>query len=359
MSSKASEERAPASRVRWSIATLLFLLTVINYSDRGVLGAVGPILIKTFHLSVAQFGVVASAFGWGYCIMVFASGWVVSALGARRTYQWFVTLWSVLIAATATAGNFGALVLLRLLFGASEGTVFPGGSQLIGTWLPHSERGRATGLMGAGIPLGSLVVVPLAVWLTHAYGWRVPFVVLGAFGIIWVLVAMRIITDEPHNNRKVSHSELIHIESGSGGAATMDRPPWARILRSRTLWLAGLAFFSSAYGLYFMLNFFPTYLVRERHVPFTSLALLGTVPWAAMTLGALLSGAISDQIYRRSGDLRTARTYLAGGCLVITGILIAVSVSLASTASIVTLLSVACFVNFVANPIFFAMCSAS
>lgn len=120
MTQKNGEASIPLGRRRWGICALLFVLTAINFADRGVLGVVGPVLMKSFHLSVAQFGIVASAFGWGYAPVVFVSGWIVSALGARRTYNWFVTLWSVLIAATAMAGSFGTLFILRLFFGASE-----------------------------------------------------------------------------------------------------------------------------------------------------------------------------------------------------------------------------------------------
>ena len=252
--------------------------------------------MKSFHLSVAQFGIVASAFGWGYAPVVFVSGWIVSALGARRTYNWFVTLWSVLIAATAMAGSFGTLFILRLFFGASEGTVFPAAGQLIGKWLPFSERGRAAGLMLAGIPLGALLVVPLSVWLTRAYGWQVPFVVLGVLGIVWVLVANAIIVDSPHGDGAIAELVPVHSDRDEVLAGTEKRPPWGRIFRSRTLWLAGLASFSSAYGLYFMLSFFPTYLVRQRHVAFAAVALLGTVPWAAMVAGALVSGVVSVRV---------------------------------------------------------------
>jgi ACS family hexuronate transporter-like MFS transporter len=340
--------------MRWTISVLLFVLTTINYADRGVLGAVGPVLIKEFHLTIAQFGVVASAFGWGYCLMVFVSGGIVAGLGPRRTYQWFVTLWSLLIAAVATANSFVALLVLRALFGASEGTVFPGGSHLIGKWLPYSERGRAAALMGSGIPLGSLLVVPFAVLLTHSYGWRLPFIALGAIGIVWVIVASFLVTDLPRENRRVSSDELSLIGEGSPERETTGAP-WGRILRSRTLWLTGLAFFSSAYGLYFMLNFFPTFLVKERGIPFASIALIGTLPWIAMTIGALLSGVISDRVLSVSKDLRKARSYFAGGCLVVTGLLIGLTVLLSDTTAIVAVISVASFVNFVANPIFFAI----
>jgi sugar phosphate permease len=112
---------------------------------------------------------------------------------------------------------------------------------------------------------------------------------------------------------------------------------------------------SSAYCLYFMLNFFPTYLVKQRHVPFTSLALLATIPWVAMTIGTLVSGVISDKIYSWSGDLRRARSYLAGSCLVLTGVMIAATIGLTNTTAIVIMLSLASGVNFITQPLFFAI----
>lgn len=343
------------TRVRWKISVLLLFLTVISYADRGVLGAVGAMLMKELHLSVELFGVVASGFGWGYMILVFLSGSIVNRLGPRRTYTWFVSLWSIVFIAIAAVGSFGSLLLLNIVFGGGEGTVFPCGSQLIGKWLPRTERGRAASLMAAGIPLGSLVVVPTSVRLSQAFGWRLPFVIFGGIGIVWLLVALPIITDTPCGNPRVSMAELKVIDAEFAEQSLTSSVPWGHILRSRTLWLAGLGFFSSAYTLYFMLTFFPTYLVTQRHIESAALALLGTIPWAAMTLAALLSGVVSDRIYRRHGDLRRARTYFAGTCLVVTGILIATTTSLTNTHAIVAVLSIASFVNFLANPIFFAI----
>jgi len=74
-------------RNRWVIAWLLFVITIINYADRGVLGVVAPVLMKTFGLSIKQFGIIASGFGWGYVLMVFL-GVVVFRDHAGGRCQW-------------------------------------------------------------------------------------------------------------------------------------------------------------------------------------------------------------------------------------------------------------------------------
>lgn len=333
-------------RNRWAVARLLFLITIINYADRGVLGVVAPVLIKTFGLSIKQFGIIASGFGWGYVLFVFLGGGIVSVLGPKRTFMYSSVLWSFAIMLVGAASGFASLLGLRILFGASEGVVFPSGSQLIGNWFPDKEHGRAASLMGAGIPLGSLIVIPTAVWLTGAYGWQAPFLLLGVVGLIWAILCKIYISDKPAGLASVP------IDSAVTNAPSV---PWSRILSSRTLWLTGLAFFSSAYVLYFLLNFLPTYLVREKHMEFSHIAYFGSLPWISMTIGALISGPISDFVYKKTGSLRSSRSYLAGICLVLTGVIISLTLFVTNTFLIVFLISIASLINFTANPIFFAI----
>ncbi len=356
---KMSVETITPGRWRWAVVGLLTILTVINYADRGVLGVVGPILIKDFHLSPGQFGLVSSAFGWGYSAVLFASGAIVTALGPVRTYRWFVLLWSLLIGCTALVGNFAGLLVVRLFFGGAEGTVFPSSSRVIANWVTPRERARAVGLEGGvGIPLGGLIIVPLATWLAYSFGWQAPFVLLAIVGVVWVVIGTTLITDTPAENRFVSTREREFLKEHAAGLASqtsLSRTPWRRIFLSGTLWQAGLAFFASAYVLYFLLTFFPTYLVNYKHVPFKSLAILGTLPSIGMIVGAVASGFISDWIYRRTGSLRAARSYFAGTCLLATGVLVGISTLLTNVTAIVAVVSVAAAVNFMANPIFFAI----
>lgn len=333
-------------RNRWTVAWLLFAITIINYADRGVLGVVAPVLIKTFGLSIKQFGIIASGFGWGYVLMVFLGGGIVSMLGPKKTFIYSSVLWSFAIMLVGAATGFASLLGLRILFGASEGVAFPSGSQLIGNWFPDREHGRAASLMGAGIPLGSLLIIPIAVWLTGTYGWQAPFLLLGVIGLVWAVLCKMFISNRPADQAQAPDDSAVIA------AASV---PWTRIITSRTLWLTGLAFFSSAYVLYFLLNFLPTYLVRERHMEFSHIAYFGSLPWIFMTIGALLSGPISDFVFKKTSSLRWGRSYLAGICLVLTGLIISMTLFVTNTYLIVILISIASLINFTANPIFFAI----
>lgn len=343
-------------RFRWVVAILLLTLTTINYADRSVIGLVATDLEKTFHLTIAQYGIIASAFGWVYVPFMFIGGWILASTGPKRMYIWAVLLWSLFIALVPLASGFAMLLVFRALFGGAEGSIFPTGSKLIERWFPTSERSRASAFMTAGIPLGSLVVTPLAVFLTIRYSWRMPFYVLAAIAVVWVIVAIVWLSDNPEGSGAIKSSEQTWIlRQRSISTTEVPRPvPWKQILGHGSLWATGWAFFSSAYVLYFMLAFLPSYFVKARHVPYSHLSLLGSLPWAAMVAAALISGVVSDRLFRTRSQ-RTSRSLVAGMYLIVTGILMLLTLSTNSTGLIVALITIASFFNFLANPLFFVI----
>ena len=62
------------TRLRWWIATLLFLATVINYVDRQTLSVLAPVLRDEFHLSNTDYSRILFAFLLAYMIMQSGSG---------------------------------------------------------------------------------------------------------------------------------------------------------------------------------------------------------------------------------------------------------------------------------------------
>jgi ACS family hexuronate transporter-like MFS transporter len=339
---------------RWTIALLIFAITVINYADRGILGVVAPILISEFHLTIKQFGIIGSGFGWGYVLFAFLGGKIVSRLGAKRTYMYFSILWSFFVVLFAGASGFAGLLILRIFFGASEGVVFPAGTQLLGSWFPVGERGKAASVMPLAIPLGTLLITPLAIWLTGIYGWRAPFIFLGALGPIWALFCKIYIFDKPPLTDP-SAEVLATASAQKAGDNRGAEIPWSRIVRSRSLWIATLAAFASAFFLYFLLNFLPLFLVREKHIELSHIAYMSALPWIFMALGAAVSGVFSDFVFKRTGNLRLSRSYLAGGCLILAGISIAATLIVSSVFAVVCLISLASFINFLAQPALFAI----
>ena len=50
-----------ASKFRWWIVVMLFVVTSVNYADRAVLAITGPVLSKDLGINSAQMGFIFSA----------------------------------------------------------------------------------------------------------------------------------------------------------------------------------------------------------------------------------------------------------------------------------------------------------
>jgi len=84
------------------------------------------------------------------------------------------------------------LLLLRILQGVAVGGEVPGAWVFVSEHVHPSRVGLACGILTAGLTggilLGSLVATGLSIVMTHgqltAYGWRIPFLIGGAFGLL-------------------------------------------------------------------------------------------------------------------------------------------------------------------------------
>ena len=106
-------------------AALLFAAWTVDYIDRLVINAALPAIGETFGIDHGERGMVVSAFFVTYALLQIPGGLLADRFGGVRVACLALLLWSVFTGLTAVAWSFGALLVIRLLFGAAQG-VFPG-----------------------------------------------------------------------------------------------------------------------------------------------------------------------------------------------------------------------------------------
>ena len=104
-----------ASSTRYTIFSLLFLIALINYIDRGALSFAANAISQEFHFSKVQLGAVLGYFGFGYLCGSLCGGFLADRLGTKKVWLMAGILWSLLEIATAWAGELG-MALFGLAF---------------------------------------------------------------------------------------------------------------------------------------------------------------------------------------------------------------------------------------------------
>ncbi len=326
--SAAFQDIARPTRWRLVVVLMLFVTVVINYLDRASLSIAAPRIAQDLALTPAQLGLVLSAFAWAYAPLQLPGGLLVDRVKPRLLYAAAIILWSAAAMLHSLAASLGGLLVLRLLLGAFETPAFPINNRIITTWLPERERASAVGTYTSGQYVGLAFLTPVLVLTQQAFGWRAMFVATGMAGVVWG-VAFFLLYRDPRQERRANAAELAHIAQGGGqldwvgkdtvhaGAAV----PASRAFRSRKLWGLFLGQACVTATNWFFLTWFPTYLVRYRHIDFIKVGFVATLPFLAAYVGVLLSGFLSDRLVRRGWSLGAARKLP-----IVTGLVLATSI---------------------------------
>jgi ACS family hexuronate transporter-like MFS transporter len=281
--------------LRWIIAGLLFLATLINYLDRQILSVVAPMLRSDLHLSNSEYAYAINAFLIPYAIMYAVGGKIIDWLGPRRGLAWSLAIWSVAsLCHTFTIGLID-LCLYRFFLGAAEPGNFTATIKAVSAWFPVRERGFAVGAILAGTGLGAIVAPPVVLWLALHYGWRMAFLVTSLAGLFWLLVWLPVYR-EPHQHPRITTGELEYILSDRGVDPSLGEEPsspWSELLRLRKTWSFIFArIFCDPLG-YFYWFWMPSYLVFAKSFSFALLAKWLWIPYLFQSLGLLAGGRFS------------------------------------------------------------------
>jgi MFS transporter, ACS family, hexuronate transporter len=114
-------------------------------------------------------------------------GWLVDRWNVRWIYSTVVLLWSLAGFLTGFAQGFISLLICRLLLGLAESGNWPCGLRTTQRILTPSERTMGNSLLQSGAALGAVLTPLFVLGLFQWTGtWRYSFMIVGAFGVIWV-----------------------------------------------------------------------------------------------------------------------------------------------------------------------------
>ncbi|RZM20035.1 MAG: MFS transporter, partial [Sphingomonas sp.] len=229
-------------RYRWVICSLLFAATALNYVDRQMIGVLKPTISADLGWDETTYADVIFWFQAAYAIGYLSFGKIVDVLGARIGYSVAFVIWTLGHTLCGFAGNAFQFSAARALLGIGESGNFPAGIKAVSEWFPARERAFATGVFNAGANIGAIItplVVPFIV-VTLGMGWRMAFVITGAFSLIW-LVFWIAMYRRPRESTKVSATELAYIESDPADPA--EKIGWLKLLGYRETWAFALGKF--------------------------------------------------------------------------------------------------------------------
>lgn len=311
----------PASRYRWVVAALFFIIYTIAAADRANLGVVLPFLRKEFTMTNAEAGGLVSIFLLTYALAQLPSAWLLSRHGVRKVFTISMVLTSIATGMTGLVGSLLSLKLCRLALGLAEGPLPIGVTTTINNWFPSTEKGTASGIFLSAVKFGPVLTPVLGAAIIATWGWKAVFLWFAVPGILLSVFWYLLVADRPQDSRFVNDGELETISEGRGKASgdhapllSRPMPRLDRLIRVRdepvlhttrevlTSWnIIGCAL---GYGCQLgissvLLAWIPTYLLAVKHFSIINMGLVSAAPWIGAIVGNVLGGMLADRLLDR------------------------------------------------------------
>ncbi len=291
---------------------MLVLSGSINTIDRAALSVANPLIRADMHLSIAQMGLLLSAFLWAYAFAQLPTGALIDRLGPRRLLALGLAVWSgaqLLCGLVATVGQFAAA---RVLLGIGEAPNFPTGGRVVRDWFHARERGFASGVFNSASYIGTGIAAPLLTFLMLSFGWRWMFAIMGMLGL-GAAVLWYVLYRDP-DQMALTEEENRYRTAGDAPekASPVTFGEWRALFRFRTTWGMILGYFGVIYVNWLFNAWLPGYLEMARHMSIRMTGLVAAVPYAFAVAGALSGGGWRTRSWRaacrgsRAGSFRSA-----------------------------------------------------
>ncbi|MFH1139872.1 MAG: MFS transporter [Pseudomonadota bacterium] len=284
-------QQPPVSR-RYAgfVLTLLFLLYMLDYTDRMIIVSLFPFLKSDWGLSDTQCGLLVSTVYWSILVFSFPVSILVDRWSRKKSIGLMAMLWSLATLACAFTANFGQLFAARTAIGLGEAGYAPGGTAMISALYPQEKRARVLGLWNASIPLGSALGIGIGGFVAERYGWRHAFGLVAVPGMVAALLCFFI-----KDYRTVELSRAV----GGGLDSRRVRLGWAEVAKgfahNRTLLLNNLGFAANVFVTTSLLTWLPTYFHREYGLTMSQAGVKGGMVMMLAIVGAPLGGYLADR----------------------------------------------------------------
>ncbi|MGV0919107.1 MFS transporter [Empedobacter falsenii] len=306
-----NETSIKPSSFRWTICSLLFVATTINYLDRQVLSLTWKdYLVPEFHWNNNDYGNITALFSIFYAVSMLFAGRFIDKMGTKKGFLYAIAIWSIgaclhAFCGIATAGfitdnwlvgfagakeilekvsdtsliistSVSLFIFARLILAIGEAGNFPGAIKATAEYFPKKDRAFATSIFNAGATVGALAAPLTIPFIAKSMGWEMAFIIIGALGFIWMGFWIYLY-QEPHKHPKVNSAELEYIqqdiEENTGSSTEGRKLTFSECFKYKQTWAFIFGKFMTDGVWWFYLFWTPAYLSSVYNMDSTQSAL--------------------------------------------------------------------------------------
>jgi EmrB/QacA subfamily drug resistance transporter len=190
------QEDEAIQKKRWMILIVLNLFTFMATLDGSIVNIALPVLVKELHLPLAQVEWVTTIYLMSICSAILFFGKLGDIAGKIKIFKigMVVFIFGSLLCGISTSLPF--LIASRIIQAIGASMTMANSQGIVTDIFPSTERGKAIGLIGTFVSLGSIAGPSLGGIIVSTLGWEYIFWVNVPIGLIAIFLGWKVLPSD-------------------------------------------------------------------------------------------------------------------------------------------------------------------
>ena len=192
---------------KFQTAILVLLSFVLGNNEFLVMGVLSNIS-KTYHVSIANVGLLITAYGLIYAI---CTPIITSLLGNFNRYYTLMILTVIFILGNTLSGfatNYIVLIISRVIAASVAGAIISLSMTFSSVIAPRSKQGSVVSWIFSGFSIASVFGVPFSTAISRIFDWRMTFFIISFVSVITLILLMLSLPKDMERNTSPLKSQL-------------------------------------------------------------------------------------------------------------------------------------------------------
>ncbi|WP_139994062.1 MFS transporter [Paenibacillus paridis] len=187
------QEDEAIQKKRWMILIVLNLFTFMATLDGSIVNIALPVLVKELHLPLAQVEWVTTIYLMSICSAILFFGKLGDIAGKIKVFKigMVVFIFGSLLCGISASLPF--LIASRIIQAIGASMTMANSQGIVTDIFPSTERGKAIGLIGTFVSLGSIAGPSLGGIIVSTLGWEYIFWVNVPIGLIAIVLGWKVL----------------------------------------------------------------------------------------------------------------------------------------------------------------------
>ena len=186
---------------KWPILLIVVMSTFMATLDSSIVNVALPQMARALDVDTAQIQLVVTSYLIVIVGIILIFGKLGDMLGKTKIFTFGIAMFTLGSLLCGIGGSFPVLIGARIIQAVGAAATMANNQGIITQVFPATERGKALGLTGTSVALGSLVGPGLGGIIVGAASWEYIFLINVPVGVVVLFFAIKLL---PRSNKKVT-----------------------------------------------------------------------------------------------------------------------------------------------------------